>query len=54
MLKVKDLKRFLNNYNDEAEVILPNGAEIRHVGMAKITKDGYCVVLANSETDRID
>lgn len=54
MLKVKDLKRFLNDYNDEAEVILPNGEEIRHVGMARINKDGYCVILANNKEDRIE
>lgn len=54
MLKVKDLKKFLEDYNDESEVILPDGSEIKHVGMARITKDGYCVILATNEKNRIE
>lgn len=54
MLKVKDLKKFLNDYNDESEVILPDGSEIKHIGMARITNEGYCVILATNNKNRID
>ena len=54
MLKVKDLKKFLDKYNDEAEVILPDGSEIKHVGMARINKGSYCVILATDENNRIE
>lgn len=54
MLKVKDLKKFLNDYDDEAEVILPDGSEIKHVGMARITLQGYSVILATNKKNRIE
>lgn len=53
MAKVKELIKFFRYYDPEAEVILPNGEEINHVGMARINLDGYCVILANNKNNRI-
>lgn len=52
MLKVKQLKEFLNDYSDETEVVLPDGSEIKHVGML-LTDNGYKVILANDKDNRI-
>lgn len=54
MITVKKLIEFLSQYNENAEVILPNGDEIKHVGMAKISKGNYCVILANDKNKRIE
>ena len=45
-LKAKQLREFLKDYDDNADVILGDGSEIKHIGMTRITTKGYSVVLA--------
>lgn len=54
MITVKQLIEFLKDYKEDAEVILPDGSEIKHVGMARINKGKYCVILANNQKNRIE
>lgn len=54
MVTVKKLIELLQDYNPDAEVILPNGEEIKHIGMANISKNSYDVILAHDKVNRID
>lgn len=53
MITVKQLKEFLNDYSDDVEVVLPDGSEIKHVGMLFADNGGYKVILANDKDKRI-
>lgn len=52
MLTVKILKEILEDYSDETEVVLPDGSEIKHVGML-FADNRYKVILAYDKDNRI-
>lgn len=54
MITVKKLIELLQVYDPNAEVVLPNGDEIKHIGVANISPEGYDVVLAHDKFNRID
>lgn len=54
MITIKKLIELLGIYDENSEVILPDGSEIKHIGMCDISNDGYKVVLANDRNDRIE
>lgn len=51
MITVKELKQYLGNFDDNAEVLLPNNKEINHISLTRIGTDGYGVVLKNKFDD---
>ena len=54
MITIKRLIELLNIYDQNSEVVLPDGSEIKHIGMSFISNGKYKVILANDKNDRIE
>lgn len=51
MITIKKLIELLGIYDENSEVILPDGSEIKHIGMCFIPNSRYKVILANDKKD---